>query len=555
MGMLSVRASTTATVLLAGGALASAALMDSSPGSAPVLPLDLEFTAQGELVRPEGYREWIFVGTPVTPNDMNNGNAPFPEFHNVYIDPGSWDHYKQTGEFREGTTLVKELVSVGSKQATSGTGYFMGEFIGLEVTIKSAERYPDEPGNWAYYSFGHEYPLADTAKAFPAQACNACHENTAADDFVFTQYYPQLREAKGSNKASVTWNGPQFGANKQLTRPEGYREWVYVGTPLTPNDMNNGTAPFPEFHAVYMDRDSFAHYSKTGDFREGTTLVKELISVGSKAAVSGNGYFMGDFIGLEVTIKSKEHFPDEPGNWAYYSFGHEYPLASAAGAMETLSCNACHAGNAAEDFVFTQYYPVLPAAKPGASAAREAGTTSHDGETCDVCKESQGRWMETMESSKGPGTKTPGGTVGSIPMDKEELFKFLVEGEYKSFPAKESGTHASTGPHSIEGKFGFPVRTYLNSTINDSLKAGNKVHPKGSGIVKEMFSSEGKLQGFAVSVKTQDDSDGGNGWFWYEVTSTTDSNALVANGNGVPLCFGCHAASRSDFVLTGFPLK
>ena len=45
------------------------------------------FTSDNALVRPEGYREWIYVGTPHTPNDMNNGNAPFPEFHNVYIDP------------------------------------------------------------------------------------------------------------------------------------------------------------------------------------------------------------------------------------------------------------------------------------------------------------------------------------------------------------------------------------------------------------------------------------------------------------------------------------
>ena len=63
------------------------------------------------------------------------------------------------------------------------------------------------------------------------------------------------------------------------------------------------------------------------------------------------------------------------------------------------------------------------------------------------------------------------------------------------------------------------------------------------------------LEGWAVSLKTQDESDGGKGWFWYEVTSTKDSEALVANGNGVPLCFGCHAASRSDFVLTRFPFK
>jgi len=158
-----------------------------------------KFNDKGELVQPEGYREWIFVGTPVTPNDMNDGKAPFPEFHNVYIDHGSYKHYKKTGEFRDGTILIKELVSVGSKKAASGNGYFEGDFIGLEATIKDSKRFAKEPGFWAYFSFtnpDHSLPYKKTATAFPAAACNACHEANAADDWVFTQYYPVLRAAK-----------------------------------------------------------------------------------------------------------------------------------------------------------------------------------------------------------------------------------------------------------------------------------------------------------------------------------------------------------------------
>lgn len=159
----------------------------------------------GELERPTGYREWVYVGTPVTPNELNNGKAAFPEFHNVYIDPKSWAHWKKTGEFRDGTILMKELVSVGSKAAVSGKGFFQGEFLGLEATIKSKKHFPKEPGNWAYYSFSskdHKI-LAATAKPFATASCNACHATAAADDFVFTQYYPVLNAGKGSGmKAS-----------------------------------------------------------------------------------------------------------------------------------------------------------------------------------------------------------------------------------------------------------------------------------------------------------------------------------------------------------------
>ena len=136
---------------------------------------------------------------------MNDGKAPFPEFHNVYIDPESWEHWKNKGNFREGTILIKELVSVGSKTAPSGKGYFMGEFIGLEATIKSKKTFPDEPGNWAYFSFStaDHQSLKKSASALPTEACNSCHQATAADDFVFNQFYPILRVGKANPEKAV----------------------------------------------------------------------------------------------------------------------------------------------------------------------------------------------------------------------------------------------------------------------------------------------------------------------------------------------------------------
>jgi cytochrome c553 len=199
-----------ASAVTAGLFLTSAGQGVADPQAAPAA----EFDSDGSLKRPEHYREWVFVGTPVTPNDLNGGAAPFPEFHAVYIDPVSWSHYKKTGEFRDGTVLVKELISVGAKQATSGAGYFMGDYLGLEAAVKSKSRFPDEPGNWAYHSFttpgspmeGEEMrakmqagaPLKDTATAFPTAVCASCHQASAAEDMVFTQFYPVLRAAKAA---------------------------------------------------------------------------------------------------------------------------------------------------------------------------------------------------------------------------------------------------------------------------------------------------------------------------------------------------------------------
>lgn len=157
----------------------------------------------------------------------------------------------------------------------------------------------------------------------------------------------------------------EFTRDGKLKQPVGYRKWVYVGTPLTPNDLNGGEAAFPEFHAVYMDTESFAHFEKTGEYRDGTVMVKELSSVGAKEATSGKGYFMGEFTGLETAIKDSKRFKDEPDNWAYFSFGHKYPLKAEVAKNAVASCSQCHQDNAKKtDLVFSQYYPVLRAAAP-----------------------------------------------------------------------------------------------------------------------------------------------------------------------------------------------
>jgi len=165
------------------------------------------FNDDGSVNSPVDWRKWVFVGAPLTPNALNGGEAPFPEYHNVYVEPTAFAHYEKTGEWAEGTQLAKELTlihendndDVGASMEVSGRGFQQGEFSGLELTVKDSARFPDMPGGWAYFSFGHQpQPYNETAEAFPAESCNACHENNAADDFVFTQFYPILRAAKAS---------------------------------------------------------------------------------------------------------------------------------------------------------------------------------------------------------------------------------------------------------------------------------------------------------------------------------------------------------------------
>jgi hypothetical protein len=194
-GIAGVAAIAGLSYVLTRAALPPAAAQGKAPAAL------VEFTADGKLKQPVGYRRWVFVGSPLTPNDLNGGEASFPEFHAVYIDPESFAHYEKTGEFRDGTVLIKELSSVGSKKSPAGNGYNQGEFTGLETAIKDSKRFKDEPGNWAYFTFGHKYPLKAVVSKNAVASCNQCHEqNASKTDFVFSEHYPVLRAAAPKSK-------------------------------------------------------------------------------------------------------------------------------------------------------------------------------------------------------------------------------------------------------------------------------------------------------------------------------------------------------------------
>ena len=343
--------------------------------------------------------------------------------------------------------------------------------------------------------------------------------------------YAQENDGRSDGPEPFNAAGPKFDAEGQLLRPEGWRKWVYVGTPLTPHDMNGGKASFPEFHNVYVDPESFATFERTGEFPNGTQLLKELVLVGSKEAVSGNGYFMGDFAGLEVAVKDTMRFSEEPGGWAYFSFGHvaEGEYAAKAKAFPSESCNSCHEASADTDFVFTQYYPVLRAAMPTgkrtAAAQERSRRRSLNGKALDAA-------MGAV-----------GGSSGGVKSDEyaDRVFAWLKGGKYKQFQSESAVHPSSTG--AVHGD----VRTYVNQKLGDSLKSGDKEHPVGAVSVKELF-KDGELYGWAAAIKAKA-GDRGDSWYWYEVLSTTDSSDPVAASLGSTKCVGCHSAGR-DFVRT-----
>jgi hypothetical protein len=180
--------------------------IDIRPVAAQDKPFTAQFDSDGKMRLPTGYRAWVFVGAPLTPNALQlSKKANFPEYHHVYIEKQNIDAYLKTGEFPEGTVIVKELTRVlnstfadGSRTEPSGRGYFNGEYNGIDVTVKDSKRFA-QTNNWGFFTFGHHpLPYAATAAESSAAECAGCHiANVAQTDMTWIQFYPLLRDKQG----------------------------------------------------------------------------------------------------------------------------------------------------------------------------------------------------------------------------------------------------------------------------------------------------------------------------------------------------------------------
>jgi hypothetical protein len=142
------------------------------------------YTADGKLMFPTGYREWVYLTSGVdmsySPMQMDHSM-----FDNVFVNPDAYHAFLQTGTWPDKTMLVLEVRTAGSKASINKEGHYQtGELMGREVHIKDSSR-----GGWAFYGFDEDGP----GKMVPKEAsCYSCHEQHGAVDTTFVQFYPTL---------------------------------------------------------------------------------------------------------------------------------------------------------------------------------------------------------------------------------------------------------------------------------------------------------------------------------------------------------------------------
>lgn len=146
------------------------------------------YDEEGRLELPEGIEGWVFLGSTVGMTYFDE--QPNPEdpglSSTVYIEPQAYRSFTETGEFPDGTVFAK----VVRDTIVSEGGYSLGEVLGTEIHVKDKNQFPTYGFNFFFYQAGEKY-----APSMPEDnVCVSCHQENAAFDNVFTQFYPTIRD-------------------------------------------------------------------------------------------------------------------------------------------------------------------------------------------------------------------------------------------------------------------------------------------------------------------------------------------------------------------------
>ncbi len=173
---------TLAFVALAAGVAGHAA----APAIDPDAP---HYTADGKFIPPTNYREWVFLSSGI---DMSYSDAAASSgmhvFDNVFAPRAAYDAFKRTGVWPDKTVLIVENRGGATKGSINKAGQFQtGDVMGAEAHVKDTARFK---GGWGFFA---GLTSGKPAALIPYTVdCYSCHEQHAAADTTFVQFYPTL---------------------------------------------------------------------------------------------------------------------------------------------------------------------------------------------------------------------------------------------------------------------------------------------------------------------------------------------------------------------------
>jgi len=147
---------------------------------------------QGDISFPADFQTtMVHIGSWYVPDGGASG------FHGVYTEKETVEAYRETGEFPDGATLVKQLRASDSGDYTTGPGvsHATGTLKQWFVMVKDAQgRFADNPlwgDGWGWALFKPEGEGKNVATNYKSD-CLGCHVPAKANDWVYIEAYPVL---------------------------------------------------------------------------------------------------------------------------------------------------------------------------------------------------------------------------------------------------------------------------------------------------------------------------------------------------------------------------
>src|SRR5713226_4646868 len=92
---------------------------------------------------------------------------------------------------------------------------------------------------------------------------------------------------------------PQYAADRQLLRPQNYREWIYLSSGLGMN-YSPVSSDHQMFTNVFVPQWAYSEFVKSGKWPDKTVFVVEERGSETKGSINKVGHFQTDLMGYGV---------------------------------------------------------------------------------------------------------------------------------------------------------------------------------------------------------------------------------------------------------------
>jgi hypothetical protein len=151
----------------------------------------------GRISLPANYKQnWTHLGGWAV---AKKPGETVHEMHDVYTQLETVAAFNKTGEFPDGTVLIKEVRHTKADELTTGhASWSSGIKIWFVMVKDRKERFEDNDhwgDGWGWALFEAKDPTKNVSAGYDS-SCLACHVPVEDTDWVYTYGYPDLKQPK-----------------------------------------------------------------------------------------------------------------------------------------------------------------------------------------------------------------------------------------------------------------------------------------------------------------------------------------------------------------------